>query len=107
MPKPVHSHARTVETFNPQPSPEKPLGCPNPVCGRTDQLVLMERVTVSTGAEFWDVGVTFPEIDKGTSPERVTPHGGRDTLGVRCEACQWSVIDGPQSLRSLTISTTA
>lgn len=83
------------------------MGCPNPACGRSDQLVLMERVTVCTPAEFWDVGVTFPEIDKGTSPERVTPHGGRDTLGVRCEACQWSVTDGVQSLRTLTISTTA
>lgn len=107
MPNSVPSKAHTVETFKPQPAPEKQLACPNPTCRRTDQLVLMERVTVSTPAEFWDVGVTFPEIDKGASAERVTPHGGRDIMGVRCEACRWSVSDGSQSLRALTLSTVA
>lgn len=65
--------------------------------------MLMERVTASTPAEFYNVGVTYPEVDKSGS-EKVTPHGGRETYGVRCDACHWSVSNGPGSLQALAVA---
>lgn len=100
---PAHGRPLTVETFKPQPGAEQQLVCPNPACNLPDKLVLMERVTVCTEAVFFDVGVTFPEIDKDEDTEQVTPDGGRQISGIRCTACRWS-IQGPPAyvLASLT-----
>jgi hypothetical protein len=85
------SRARVREQFNPHPGPETPLGCPNPECRNPDRLRLVETTHVDTGARFYDVGVTAPEIDRDDD-EQVSPvlqH--RTVIGARCDECGWAV----------------
>lgn len=100
---PAPGRPMTVEQYKPQPGDERELACANPACRRPDKLILMERATVCTDALFFDVGVTYPEIDKDADTERITADGGRQIIGIRCGACQWSKQGEPgEVLNSLT-----
>lgn len=89
----------TVETFHPHPGAEHTLRCPNQACQSPDDLVLLETATVATPAEFFDVGVTDPEIDRQDDLEKIEP-GRRTVTGVRCDKCRWSYV-GPKPLSRL------
>lgn len=92
--------AKTVERFNPAGplGVDQRLACPNPECGDTDNLELIETVDISTPVSLYNVGVTFPEIERASDTETVLTHFPQRTIkGLRCGKCNWSYT-GPNPL---------
>lgn len=100
------SQSLAREQFRPNPAtqqgrPEVRLTCPNPVCHSATQLYLIERVIATRQASFYDVGVTWPEVDTDDNTEKVSPnHDTRELLGIECHECRWSYT-GPNPLAQL------
>lgn len=86
----AQDQAHTVERFN----PAGPLGtdiqlqCPNPQCADGTKLILIESANVETPASFYDVGVTWPEIERDEDETIATQIPQRKIVGWRCGNCR-------------------